>query len=280
MKKILIAAGIGVVGVVGAMEIKESSGGVSASHVYAIEHIGRVYDFVDPATQAIFFDLDDTILMPQSDLFATTGWTIGLRRYLNRVYQGVLGARGINSVVTRYVIRALERMIPALVQEESAGIVSDLQKRGIVVAALTGRPLACASDTYRQLAQVNVDFMSSPGCCSRQLDLMDDGFESPAFCNHNVIICNGNSKGRVLKSLFKKTGFIPKKFVVVDDDRGFLGSIEHEFADSETQFVGLWYRSPRIHPINFTEEMLPADLAAEVARATATPPGYDASSPH
>lgn len=280
MKKILIAVGIGVVGAIGAMEVKDGSGAFMPSRVIAIEHIGRVHDFVDAKTQAVFFDLDDTILMPKGDLFATTGWTIGLRRYLNRVYQGVLGVRGINSVITRYVIRALEKMVPALVQEESVGIISDLQRRGIVVAALTGRPLACASDTYRQLAQVHVDFTSPQGCCSSRIDLMDDGFELPAFCDHNVIMCNGNSKGRVLKSLFKKTGFKPTKFVVVDDDRGFLGSIEREFADSETQFVGLWYRSPLVQPINFTEDMLPVDLGSEVERARSTLPGYDASSPH
>lgn len=281
MNKAMVVWGLGMLTAARAMEHKNGCEVLRHSCVHAITQIERVADFVDERTQVVFFDIDDTVLMPRNNIAATTQWTIAFRNYLKTVYGTTLGAMLINSVITHYVIQALAVMEPMLVQEEVVGVINQLMSQGVPVIFLTGRPLASAEDTYRQLKKVHIDVSKQQGILEELCTFQNNDLSLPILCSQGVIVCNGNNKGKVLKNLFGCTGFWPQKFIVVDDDGGFLGAIETEFEDApQTEFVGLHYHCPWINPVTFTDAMVPADLSVEIERMRDEPLDADGCSPH
>lgn len=148
--------------------------------------------------------------------------------------------------------KTLTDPVRVLVEENAPQMISNMQQRNIKVVALTSLPTDIFGHLYverwrvNQLKDLGIDF--SPAFPDWKVVTLKDfeksGTKAPAY-HDGVIFAKNFSKGEVLKSFFKQTGFYPNKVIFVDDLKENLESVESELACFNIEVLSFHYLGAR-----------------------------------
>lgn len=190
------------------------------------KNITVVRDFVGDSHDelCVIFDLDNTTIRPDTPHDqGSDQWFMAV--YKHFIALGYTELDAIKRVLpTLFDIQRLAKVVP--VEQEIVSLIQELQDKKIHVMALTARSPELEECTIKQLASVNIDFLKTS-----LVHLPVYTFDGPLNQNHyrhGILFCGNNSKGQSLLDLFKRTFYMPKKVIFIDDKRKYLESVEKE----------------------------------------------------
>ena len=131
-----------------------------------------------------------------------------------------------------------------------------LQNRNQNLIALTARSVSQDEDTWRQLAELEIDFtrtavrMGSFAIATKA--------RLPARYRQGICFSENNDKGDVLLSFLAQVGHQPEKVVFIDDREKNINKVRDALR-GRIAFTGLWYRA--------ADELVPDFTNSEIARA-------------
>lgn len=173
----------------------------------------------------VVFDLDNTVLQ-QNQTMGTDQWHTYLLEKL----------KDPDMSITAWLrVQYLTNVNP--VDLDTPYLIQDLQSKGVIVMALTARPLDAISATERQLKSIKVNF--SPA--APNLPSLANN-KTVRYKNGVIYVGNKNNKGLVLVSTLKDIG-IPKRVIFIDDKEKYIKSMEEAFKNVPTQNIN--YRFSR-----------------------------------
>lgn len=180
----------------------------------------------------VILDIDNTI--------AQTIMLIGSDQWVahemeKRVKQGLSYRQAWLEIADLYV--AIHHVIDLLPAEEiTPALIKELQKRGIIVIAVTARLPKLAHRTIVQLKRIGIDLTHAA--------LWHEELISDSDLNYHykdgIIFCDGNDKGKVLHAVLQRIGHQPKKIIAIDDREKNLHAIKKIF-ESHVEFIGIRY---------------------------------------
>lgn len=185
---------------------------------------------------------DTFLLFNVTEVLITSPISLGSkawRQYVKKV------APEVHDVLTLYVSK---NILPKAVETITPMIIDQLQTRGVVVSALTGRgrnewyatPAQGIDDlTENQLLSVNLD-MSRSQPPIVYIQIVDGPVE---HYRNGVFYCNHMEMGLFLKELLVDSGYRPANVVVVEDKIDSLKSIEAAMESIGIPFTGYLYTS-------------------------------------
>ncbi len=123
------------------------------------------------------------------------------------------------------------------VEECTPHMISELQKQGITIIALTMRSIALADRTIKQLHHLGIDFIHSAPHKSH----IDLPTHVPTLYKEGVIFANCKSKSKALLAFFNHINFWPTKIIFIDDKLKNLEDVEQAVTELGIQFLGIRY---------------------------------------
>lgn len=212
----------------------------------------------DPAAVLVVFDLDNTILAPETNL-GSEHWFMWQADLLKagkpaaaKTVDDLLTVQGwmTNAGATH----AVEPRIPTDVQ----GFVA----RGIKVMSVTSRNLDVRDATLRELARNGLDLAATApgptgGYANRYLP-EDPELTTPkeVIYERGVLLTQGQNKGLMLRALLARTGYQPAAIVFVDDRPHHLENVQKAFKDSPIGVTTIRYvhELPRVTAFNASDK--------------------------
>lgn len=199
--------------------------------LHRIESLAEVEDAHEPGT-LFFFDIDDT-LIDSATCLGSKEW----RRYIKKTAKD---SKGVNwhDVLSLY----LARNYPiALVEEETARFVRDLQNRGFAVFGLTARERQKWYDTH--VPGVDVMTVSQLQSVGIQLDghpSFSPILDAPEYYQ-GIFFVDLDFKGDYVKRLFSYGKALPAKVVFFDDKLKHVESVADALKTLGLSGVCYWY---------------------------------------
>lgn len=131
------------------------------------------------------------------------------------------------------------------VEPQMITLLRDLQKRGVVVMALTHRLPSVIDTTLRQLESIDIDFQkTAPASQSEMLipPLSDPERKGPSRYRQGVLFVGLNQdKGDVLTQFLKIVNLTPKKIIFIDDSKGNVEHVEKTLQKTSIEQINIHY---------------------------------------
>ncbi len=179
----------------------------------ALAEIRESFSILDVAREAspgdlIVFDIDNTIL--------ETNQTLGsVQWYDDMIKDGVPEEKALG-----YFTQVHRRTGTHLVDPRTAKVIRSLQAKGLIVLALTARPVELYSVSPRQLLRSNVDLAAT---APAQLKLPVD---SAVYYRGVLTVGAKNNKGVVLRDTLRLNNISPRRILFVDDKANHVANME------------------------------------------------------
>jgi hypothetical protein len=205
--------------------------------IIEINTIDQVYKYLDqddynPETLVIL-DIDNTLLMPPTDLGSDQWFYAMYQRYLAKGYNKQDAVYAVLPVYKQVILET--DFVP--VEKETVSLVKKLQNKNVTVIGLTARSLDLCYRTIEQLDKVGIRFdVSNPHECPIKY-----GTDKPALYVDGIIFCGNYNKGEVLVSWLKQIDYQPSKVIFVDDKLKNVKSVERALHKRDFPFYGLRY---------------------------------------
>lgn len=211
------------------------------NNIRRIGNFEHIMPFInhDNADKLVIFDIDDTILRVACYKASGT-W------YKDAYDQ--LTAQGKSAEETKFIlfqthIAAMYSTAVELTDANLPGYITALRKKNTRTICLTAREGRCLLyATLRHLGDTQLDFTQVDPHLSRTLSF-------PELPDHDIIYSSGilftggADKGEVLKLFFKKTGYIPKHIVFIDDSLPNVESVKTCAQELGIPFDGFHFRA-------------------------------------
>ena len=213
-----------------------------------VEHdsIEAIKDYLIPGCMAIF-DVDDTLLhIDHPTEFGSNKWINHMMFYGKKDFQ--LTREDLEPwVIPMYV--ELQHSIPFKpVEQVTAGVIQDLQQKGVPVLGLTARRLELIDVTIKNLRDMGIDFSLS----SAAKGTTSFSINHPNIFINGIMFCGGSretekignqthAKDRAIKALIKHFDMNPTRVIVVDDRHDYLESIVNTIVSMGIDCVGIRY---------------------------------------
>lgn len=204
-----------------------------SAEIFEINRFEEVNQHIDENT-LIILDIDDTLLIPQQMLGCDEWFMNRLKEYDGL---GLTFAEALDKTLFEWEgIRSLTHM--NLVEDETASIIKDLQRKNIPIICLTTQRFALGPRTVYQLNLHNID-------ATKTSPFKDNFF----FMSQNlgilfyegILFTNGTHKGKTFFSFCEKQNIHPKKVVFINDKKSHLVELEQTCQEFGVEYVGLRY---------------------------------------
>jgi FMN phosphatase YigB (HAD superfamily) len=214
----------------------------AASTIIETPHFNDLRLYADSDT-LVLLDIDDTLLIPAqtlgSDVWFQYQWKV------NKDLPDPLDT----TLAQWEAIRHLSRM--ETVEQNTAEIVSDLQKKNYRIMGLTTQGLALATRTVQQLLDNGIDLMKTAPS-QEEIYLMN---ERGVLYRHGVLFTSGTPKGPALEKLLKAVNLRPKKIVFINDKESHLLDVAESAKKLDIDFIGLRYSYSDERVSHFSPEL-------------------------
>lgn len=199
--------------------------------------MSEIQKYIDKDTMLIF-DLDNTLIAPTGN-FGSDAWF----DYMWDSYKMDPLNKDTYTLTLQSWMHAQDRVNVKPIEATSLSIISQAQKMGSPVMALTSRNPALKGVTERQLSLTGIKFTQSFGKLKSFIfpRAFQKNFRDDAVFDRGVLFVGGNKKGTVLENFFHVAKFLPKKIVYVDDKRGHVENIEQVCKSMSIPYTGFRY---------------------------------------
>ncbi len=159
----------------------------------------------------IIFDLDETILAPNTQ--------IGSTQWLDFIIEKKIRDEGLSEEQAKTCAHQLcdailETLSLQTVEECTPTLISELQKANIPTIALTARPKKLQFSTEQQLSKVQIDFSQSKTLPMYSIELLHS---NDIWYENGIIYTGHNNKGESLIAFFQAIEWQPQLIIFVDD---------------------------------------------------------------
>lgn len=182
----------------------------------------------------VIFDIDNTIGESCWELGGYRWYQYMLAKKMNEGLSEREAEKAIYTIINQITqftsMRTLEAFTPALIKE--------LQAAGFMTLAATGRTELLFETTFKQLAEIHIDFSQLWPQESFNFNL-DTKF--PVLYKNGILFCGPNKKGIAVAHFLKMHGLKPKKIIFIDDLLKYVHEFEHTMAHEGIECVILHY---------------------------------------
>lgn len=196
-----------------------------------IHRIKEVAQYICNKHTLIVFDIDNTLLMPHTDLGSDQWFTHLMQQ---RMSSGMDRKTALLHVLPLYFHVHLNIDLtptePSISDELAA-----LAKQCDHIICLTARSQELVQRTIDQLTHHNIQF-TIPGTANSKLSL-----DHPCSYDNGILFCSANDKGAVLRTFLQHIGYTPEAIIFVDDKESCINSVERAAHHMNIPFIGLRY---------------------------------------
>lgn len=181
----------------------------------------------------VAFDIDMTLLT-QAQSYGGDAWFVDNISRLQKS-EGIPQQKAFQATAAEFrVVNEKTRVIPS--EPGLAELIKSLQARGVVVFAFTARNSGLRDISIRQITDLGVDFSRSA-----PLLKVDGENVEHAVMKNGVLFSNHKTKGETLEALIRSTTEKPTRFLMIDDKRKNLATIEKAAHKIGIDYVGTRY---------------------------------------
>ncbi|MDN3504045.1 MAG: DUF2608 domain-containing protein [Rhabdochlamydiaceae bacterium] len=181
----------------------------------------------------VIFDIDNTLMEPEQTL-GNDQWF----RHRVRVHQlaGLPKTEAINVAVGEWMsVQCITKM--QLAEPGIDHFIKNLQEKNQPVMGLTTRGVGMATQTIRQLNDLNVQLFST---APYQHDYLFENSHSVLYRN-GILFTANTHKGDALTKLLDHIKFTPKHIVFINDKHDHITPVQSACETLKIPFVGLRY---------------------------------------
>ncbi len=203
-------------------------------HAFIVEtdKLADIREYIEKDT-LVLFDIDNALAHPVG-LIGSDEWFCHMIK--EEQSQGKDFVQALNVVLPIYY--EVQLQIPLQLIEQSAPrFLSDLQKEGYDIMALTARSLPLVNRTISQLSAIDIDFSHNhigPVYAIRQAPYI-------YMYKRGILFSGDNNKGDALIDFLDFCQIVPSKVVFVDDKLKNLHAVEDAVEKRGIEFVGIRY---------------------------------------
>lgn len=210
-----------------------------------IQKMSDIYSYITPRTLVVF-DIDNTLVHPPQDLGTDQSWKWMKSEYM----RAGLNEEQATAKALKYWQRVQHFTSVRPVDQQTPGLVAQLQARKIPTMALTARSSNIAKRTLEQLKSVGIGFKNSSLLTTTTRIPVQGKY---AVHTNGVIFASGANKGAILANLLKMTNSRPDRVIFVDDKRHHTEEVEHALRGKVSsvltfRFGGADYRVKSFRP--------------------------------
>ena len=197
------------------------------THTAQIQSIKEVISHMQNKRTLVVFDIDNTLLMPHTDLGSDQWFCYQLQKEMNT---GKKTQEAVDTILPLYF--HIQHHIDLTTTEPCVHEeVTRLKKQGAYIICLTARSNELAHRTVAQLQKNQLNF-----CMPEQQE-----YTGPYLYLDGILFCNNSDKGEVLATFLDTTEYMPEIIVFIDDKEKNLYAIEMMTKKRGIEFVGLRY---------------------------------------
>lgn len=229
----------------------------SISAVAEIEEIGSMNEAFKPLKYGtlLVLDIDNTILAPTQTLGSDQWYGAMVSQSKNK---GNSEAQAIAEVIPVWMkAQTSTQVLP--IEKTTPRLIREIQKKGILVMALTARPTELSDVTLRQLKSIGIAFpttesftYSHPG---------DADHTSVGFHNGVLFVGPKNNKGVILSNFMVQAKLEPKQLVFVDDKVKHVTNMEEVFSKTMIPNINYRYGAADKKVQKYSQEIADTELA-------------------
>lgn len=197
-------------------------------------NIADVLSHIDGPETVVVFDIDNTLIKPESDLGGDQWFmhiTTHIMKNMNICFNEALKI----TLPFYFHVNNFINIIP--VEPITPHIIQLLNAEHIPTLALTTRSLPFKEQTNIQLTLAGIHF--SHEMLPRYE--IDCSFNCPALYSHGIIFAGNNDKGTLLLHMLNFFAVKPKKIIFVDDKMKNIISVEDALKKKNIAFTGIRY---------------------------------------
>lgn len=195
----------------------------------------------------VVFDVDDVLIMPESDYRAThpfrTKWIRGSKKSFSKEQRQLL-----ISIIWEH--RKVKLVDPSILN-----ILEDLKRRQIPTLALTamytgkfGRIEKIEDWRINELKGVGIDFSeTTPIKKTIFLENLTDDNGTPLL-KAGVILTGFQDKAKILEAVLQGTGYTPKSIIFIDDNISYLKPVQEMCNRMGISFLGIHFIGASLVP--------------------------------
>ena len=185
------------------------------------KHIEEVLPYIeslkDHQDTLVLFDLDDVLVNPKGQLGSFRWW----EKRLNELQQSGVPLEKALAQLDNFFVKVQPHLSYALIEPSTQSIFERIQKTGVTIMGLTGRPEGSDLLTHKQLGDLGVRFESAS----------------------SIVYCNGGCKGKYLQEALTRSSFKPKRIIFIDDVLKNITAVQEMLQKTypDIDFLGVHY---------------------------------------
>lgn len=195
-------------------------------------HIQQITREYAPNEVCIFFDLDNTLIMPTGNV-GSDQWATHMIE--QKIQEGYSIHDAYNLVLPIYW-HTQHYLMPTCVEEDTASIVKALQEQNFVVVGLTARSYCMSERTLQQLRENNLLFSCS--LAPRELSF---NLSYPVVYKDGVMFIGSHDKGAIALHFLDAINFKPSAVIFVDDKLRYVEAVENAMKTRNITYYGFRY---------------------------------------
>lgn len=203
--------------------------GYSSAEIIQISSLSQIFDHIDMWEESlVLFDMQDTLVR---SVFYKLDHSVQdtLRIHLQPLIGHIMDIKWL-------FIKAIE--------SNTCSVVTALEKKGALVAVLTGNHHLEGSHIFYQLAIAGVQ-LSSYWDMIPKFNFV--GSKSYAFADRGVISTGYNKKSEILFKFLECVALKPRHIIFIDNSRACLEDVAAEAEAHSIPFTGFWYVHPKYY---------------------------------
>lgn len=202
------------------------------AEILEIHKLEEVLPFVDKDTLVVL-DIDDTLMVPAQMLGGDCWFRHTMKQLLT---EGLSFEEALAYVLPQYTLQQHKLEVKA-VEDNTATVVHELQRKAGEVIALTTRSNILIYRTIEQLKSLDIDFTRKP-LYDEKTHLATD-FE--LYYIEGILSTEVRHKGEALMKVCERFNYMPKKVLFVNDKLKYVLQLDETFEELGIPYYGFRY---------------------------------------
>lgn len=220
-----------------------------SSKIIETYHLVEVMPFVNEKTWCLL-DLDNTFFEGKQALGHADWFYDELQK---RIKQGMTKEQAMQDLYPEWI--KVQQICPVKsLEANTVSLLSELQKKGVVMMGVTHRHTTVVDATLRQVQSLGFDFQQT---APWKEDLIVPAKHPTLYTQGILFVCDLNSKGDVFQQFLALIEQKPQKIVFIDDKRKNVEEMEAMCEREGIEYIGVFYRA-----IEKADKVFSAEIAA------------------
>jgi hypothetical protein len=202
------------------------------AQIIETKELKKIMEHLENEHDIVVFDLDNTLVELTHERGGDQWFSAMIALAVENGFEQVAASK---KILPLYFSLQQGRDLQ-LTEPDAHELVSQLQKSGRHVIALTSRSLPLKDRTVQQLTRLNILFSK----LHHPDEVAVQGLESAQYA-HGILFCGWNNKGEVLTRFFDQLSYKPRKMIFVDDKHKYVKAVQDHAEKKAIGFLGIRY---------------------------------------